>query len=107
MARTEAEIIEECCVLASSPWLTQHASVYNPGSGLYTEEGEVLVESLALPHQSLINKIPPTDLPTQLSNADFFFSLGPLFPDDPSLCQVDKNKQTKTNNKTNQYNMQI
>lgn len=52
----------------------------------------LLETAWVLPHQSLIKKMPPTDLPTG-NLMEAFSQLTFLFLDDSDLCQVDKKIQ--------------
>lgn len=76
---TDAETMEDCCLLAGSQYLPELRSICL-GVMLHTA-------GWSLPHQSGSRKC-PTDTPTDKLVESFNFSF--LFPGDPSLCEVDK-----------------
>jgi len=71
-----------CQSISSLPWL---ACLQNPGllrGGTSYDVGGALL------HQSFVNQVPPT-LAYSLVGLRHFLKWGSLFPDDPSLCQLD------------------
>ena len=53
-AEAESETSEMCCLLASSPWLTQFAFLYNPGppaQGWYHPQWAGPVSIMKIPHR--------------------------------------------------------
>lgn len=62
-SRNQRQELKQRLRQCATYWLFSHGwlnvLLYTTGSGSYTEEEEVFVESLTLPHQLLINKMPP------------------------------------------------
>lgn len=82
---TEAKIMEECCLLACSSWLTQHDFLYTPGHPEWAGPFHR--------HHS-VEKIQQRYALRPVWWKHFLIS---LFLNDLSLCQVDqKNKKTET-----------
>lgn len=86
-AETEAETIQEHCLPACSLWFAQHTFLYTPGLptwGCHSPQWPINHSSRKF----------PTDLPTgHLMEA--FSQSRVLFPDNSSLCQINK-KLTRT-----------
>lgn len=89
---SEADTLEDCCLLASSTWLTTPVFLPNSGppvQGWCHQEWDGLI---CIRH--LLRKY-PTSLPAGNCYGSMFSSCGSLFSYFSSWCQVDKNRTNK------------